>query len=176
MISDDYRRVPSSLRAKILFCADALHGLMCLHACNVLHGDVKCDNALVHENSMAGTAENRQVKLSDFSHSIILDEHEGQLGVVTHMIRGTQLYRPPELCSGYQYPSIEAVKLSDIWCFGLMVWEVMMDGNYRANTASSTEACLKTASPAEHCADSLRTRHIGDHELRDNGEHVCDDR
>lgn len=41
-----------------------------LHPCGVVHGDIKCENALVFSNDEANV-ENWQAKIADFGHAIV---------------------------------------------------------------------------------------------------------
>ena len=63
-------RPESSLKAKIFHCGDVACGLMALHQCGIVHGDLKLDNVIVFESwdRPSGTI----AKLCDFGHSILL--------------------------------------------------------------------------------------------------------
>ena len=76
----------------------------------------------MYNKSGVGTAQNWTARLSDFSHSIVSDQFRP--GNIT--AAGTKSYSPPE--SGTPSDNFDTLKLSDIWCFGLLVWEVMLDG------------------------------------------------
>lgn len=95
--------------------------------CDIIHGDIKCDNALVFPKSANGMAENWQVKISDFSHSIVSPTNSDNVSLKREAILGTDFYSPPE----FDTPEIkhpERLKSADIWCFGVLLWEVMLDG------------------------------------------------
>lgn len=134
--SKTYKDFRPSLRAKVQLCVDVLNGIevcsltfkfltndnlmQALHACDILHGDIKCKNALVYVSSTEGTAENWRVRLSDFSHSIFLSETEVKpQDIATATIPGTAIYNPPELNKPEaSIQDFEQLKLSDIWRFG----------------------------------------------------------
>jgi serine/threonine protein kinase len=74
-------RPQSSLKAKILHCGDVACGLMALHQCDIVHGDLKLDNVIIFESwdRPSGTV----AKLCDFGHSILLAvENPNQLRYV----------------------------------------------------------------------------------------------
>jgi serine/threonine protein kinase len=74
-------RPKSSLKAKILHCADVACGLMALHQCGIVHGDLKLNNVIIFKSwdRPSGTV----AKLCDFGHSIMLAvENPSQLRYV----------------------------------------------------------------------------------------------
>lgn len=67
-----------SLRAKLIFAGDVACGLMALHQCGVIHGDVKLDNVIVFPSfdRPSGCI----AKICDFGHSLLLEsDSERQL-------------------------------------------------------------------------------------------------
>lgn len=63
-------RRQSPPKAKILHCGDVACGLMALHQCGIVHGDLKLNNVIMFESwdRPSGTI----AKLCDFGHSILL--------------------------------------------------------------------------------------------------------
>lgn len=61
---------PQSLKAKIIHCGDVACGLMALHQCGIVHGDLKLNNVIIFQSwdRPSGTV----AKLCDFGHSILL--------------------------------------------------------------------------------------------------------
>ncbi|PNP76733.1 hypothetical protein FNYG_10152 [Fusarium nygamai] len=107
------------------------HGLDALHKLLVCHGDVKIDNALVFEPSTKMKDKNCWVvKISDFGQSIIAS-HDDPAGRVPCR-PGTRLREAPEIRRGqaFQDPGydIQAALKTDVFSFGLFVWEVMKNG------------------------------------------------
>jgi serine/threonine protein kinase len=103
----------------------AAKGLEALHQLKICHGDVKTQNTLVFRESDGWC-----VKLSDFGQSLISrhDVISGYYGVLT----GTPLYNAPEIRGGIglqdNIHSIEQAIMTDIFSFGLLLWEVLKHG------------------------------------------------
>jgi serine/threonine protein kinase len=106
---------------------DWLATLQALHSCGIAHGDIKTENTLVFENNTS-TAQNWTAKLSDFGSSILHLNKSTPDGRSHEEFRGTPYYRPPELSSGPRRLPKDQVKSADIWCWGMLVWEVMLNG------------------------------------------------
>ncbi|KAF5646108.1 serine threonine kinase [Fusarium tjaetaba] len=106
-------------------------GLDALHKLLVCHGDVKIDNALVFESSTKNNGKNGWVvKISDFGQSIIAcrDDPAGRVPCRS----GTRLREAPEIRRGQALEDpgydIQAALKTDVFSFGLFVWEVMKNG------------------------------------------------
>ncbi len=107
---------------------DVAVGLQALHHSGIVHGDLKTDNVLVF--NCAG--ERPQVaKLADFGASIFDVDFDD--GLVAY--RGTARYNAPEQArrSGFEAwrasQTMEAFLKADIYSMGLLVWEVMNNGD-----------------------------------------------
>lgn len=98
------------------FCHDIVRGLSGLHACGIVHGDVKLKNTLVF-----CYGDDVIAKLSDFGNSICDD--------TSHYV-GTAIYNAPEL----RRKGIRSVRSKsdwykcDIFSYGLSVWEIFLNG------------------------------------------------
>ncbi|KAF2495498.1 kinase-like protein [Lophium mytilinum] len=125
--SEEFKTTRSSLMAKLNLCIDVLIAIVALHACDILHGDIKCENALVF-NTEKGTAENWRVKLSDFGHAILNMQGKGSSGFTRREVIGTDFYSPPELSSAEAVIDVANMKSVDVWCWGLLMWRVLIDG------------------------------------------------
>ncbi|KAL8698677.1 MAG: hypothetical protein Q9224_001746 [Gallowayella concinna] len=107
---------------------DVAVGLQALHQSGIVHGDLKIDNVLVF--NCAG--ERPQVaKLADFGASIFdVDFADGPV-----VYRGTARYNAPEQArrTGLEAWRVsqtkEAFRKADIYSMGLLVWEVMNNGD-----------------------------------------------
>lgn len=101
-------------------CYDVARGLAILHACGIVHGDLKHENVLIFQNS-----DNEQpyvAKLADFGGSVM-----DLAGSRSHSLRmGTYPYNPPESTFNL---SREDVKKTDVYSFGLLVWRTVIDGS-----------------------------------------------
>ncbi|KIW89891.1 uncharacterized protein Z519_09320 [Cladophialophora bantiana CBS 173.52] len=118
-------------RTKMLFCKDILDGLAFLHASNVIHGDIKCDNILLEEDS------NTQLvaKLTDFGFSIIVPLSVSAAPILeVEMLSGTEAYMAPEVYiakqNGTTTLSTSVAFSSDIYAFGLTACEIALNGRY----------------------------------------------
>ncbi|KAF5971700.1 serine threonine kinase [Fusarium coicis] len=106
-------------------------GLDALHKLLVCHADVKIDNALVFESSTKINGKNCWVvKISDFGQSIIASRDDPAGRVPCRP--GTRLREAPEIRRGqaFQDPgyNMQAALKTDVFSFGLFVWEVMKNG------------------------------------------------
>ena len=94
-------RTQSSLKAKILHCGDVACGLMALHQCGIVHGDLKLNNVIVFQSweRPSGTI----AKLCDFGHSILVAvqnaNHSRYVGT-TLWVRFALLIRDTDVSAG----------------------------------------------------------------------------
>ena len=84
-----YEKIP--LDKSVQLSADIAQGLLALHDCGVIHGDVKAGNILVFRRWRDDLGE-LQAKLSDFGHSIFESDMTGSLVHVS----GTRPWMAPE--------------------------------------------------------------------------------
>ncbi|KAF2813271.1 kinase-like protein [Mytilinidion resinicola] len=107
---------------------DVGKGLEALHSCGAVHGDLKLENVLVFNRSGDPQA-GRIAKICDFGHSLLLSNYEEEL-----KYRGTALYNAPEVRNQRQAPiPRNMLRKCDIWAFGLLAWEVLLDGEIYSN-------------------------------------------
>lgn len=91
-----------------------------------MHADIKASNVLVYE-TQDSYSENWRIKLSDFGNSI--PNINERLAADRDSIYGTPLYQAPEL----DHRSTEPISIGksapiDIWAWGMLLWEVIIDG------------------------------------------------
>jgi serine/threonine protein kinase len=106
-------------------CLDVLQGLHALHACDIVHGDIKLENMLVFK----GPEGHPQAKVADFGSAIVLNDADGDL---TYL--GTPLYNPPEVRALEDrqlgaYVEKDQALACDVYAFGLLVWETCLDAS-----------------------------------------------
>lgn len=116
---------------KMLFCKDILDGLAALHASNIIHGDVKCENILLDGGPDALPV----VKLTDFGFSVIIPRFDHSSGPQeVDILGGTKEYMAPEVSiaiqTGARALPISIAFTSDIYSFGLAACEIALDGQY----------------------------------------------
>ncbi|KAH9307810.1 hypothetical protein KI387_035721, partial [Taxus chinensis] len=92
---------------------DILQGLIYLHSCNIVHGDIKPENLLV-------TSDGR-VKICDFSVSRMFKGNNDEL----RRSPGTPVFTAPECCLGVTYHG----KTADVWALGVTLY-LMVLGHY----------------------------------------------
>lgn len=114
---------PLNFDQKISLCLDVAHGLEILHACDIVHGDVKCENVLIFEKDSDNAAEGSQelcCKLTDFGVSRLAN---GDL-----VLGGSRPWHAPECFRGAAF-KLEEAKRTDMYSFGMLLWRVCLDGD-----------------------------------------------
>lgn len=113
------QRSPSlTFQLETRLCKDVASGLLALHECGIIHGDVKPDNVLVFPfSTFEEGAETTQYtcKISDFS----LARLEGYRGCIFNW--GTPAYMAPERG---QFLTSQELMLTDVWSLGILFAEV----------------------------------------------------
>ncbi|KAJ3742865.1 hypothetical protein DFH05DRAFT_1498301 [Lentinula detonsa] len=113
-----------SFEVKKKLCWDVAKGISILHACGVVHGDLKHENVLVYPNRDAGATVKLVAKICDFGGSVM------DLGAddFRSLHTPTQPWLAPEFFSIGRM-SENDLKLTDVYALGLLVWRTMIDGN-----------------------------------------------
>ncbi|KAI3605837.1 hypothetical protein WG66_012464 [Moniliophthora roreri] len=109
-----------SFDVKKKLCYDVSKGISILHACGIVHGDLKHENVLVFVNREKDAKVEYIAKLGDFGGSVMDLEDEGG-----YLSMGTPPYDAPEAQNRLD---AEAMKLTDVYSLGLLVWRTMLDG------------------------------------------------
>ena len=125
-------RHKSDLVTKSRLLHDIASGLEALHACGIVQGDVKVENALVFDDKHAPGG--YVAKLSDFGHAIVNVDGEDTVANQERYL-GTMLLNAPEVRSQNLLPRDMAAAVEraafykcDVFSYGLLVWEVVLDG------------------------------------------------
>lgn len=91
-----------------------------LHACEVIHGDIKLGNILVFANRKRSF----DAKLADFGFSC-------SMALGEHVFRGTWVFNAPEVrCNSPIVEDISVYEKADVYSFGLALWEIFYDGQH----------------------------------------------
>lgn len=101
---------------------DVALALEYLHSCGIVHGDIKAGNVLL--KSMATTRRGYLAKLGDFGLSHMLEVSQNS---VQASMLGTAMYMSPERLSGGKIS-----RASDVFSFGILMWEVWEGCRYTA--------------------------------------------
>lgn len=126
----------SALNVKI--AQDTARGLKFLHDKNVVHRDLKPANILVSNQMYCSTTDNEAVKKAWEKEPIcckLVDfgESRGEMNQTasvchtqtTNIDRGTPAYMAPELHSNHVTLSLEQMKSSDVWSFGMVLFMLL---------------------------------------------------
>ncbi|KAJ7483601.1 hypothetical protein FB451DRAFT_1129507 [Mycena latifolia] len=112
---------PFSFSVKKKLCRDVAKGLAILHACDIVHGDLKHENVLVFRNKAKDAEVAYTAKLADFGGSAM----DIQDGTEQFLPSGTPPFNAPEARNGLD---AESLKRTDVYSLGLLVWRVILDG------------------------------------------------
>ncbi|PRW20989.1 kinase [Chlorella sorokiniana] len=112
--------------AVLLCLLDVARGLEYLHSCSIVHGDLKKENVLL--KSERRDRRGYVCKLGDFGLSRLLAEHQTHVDTGSY---GTASIAAPELlCEG------RLTKSSDIYAFGILLWEMVSCQNAFSDTST----------------------------------------
>lgn len=96
-------------------------GLELLHACGIIHGDIKLENILVFSKSPDGFVP----KYADFGFCLA-----ETLGAEAY--HGTRVLNPPEMRSSHSKPKLQSLygfEMADVYSYGIATWEIANDGH-----------------------------------------------
>jgi eukaryotic-like serine/threonine-protein kinase len=116
------RRAPISISMKLVYAAQACRALDYAHKRGIVHRDIKPGNVMVGKDG--------SVRVVDFGIARVLDASKTQTG----MLIGTFAYMSPE-----QYHGEHADERSDIWSFGVLLYELLA---YQRPFTGATPASL----------------------------------
>lgn len=101
---------------------DVIAGLEVIHACGIIHGDLKLENVLVFENKGLDADKRPLVaKLADFGGSLF------DISTFTRLKTPTQPWSAPEF---EKYLEPQALQLTDIYSLGLLLWRILTGGKH----------------------------------------------
>ncbi|KAM0489969.1 hypothetical protein ACHAP8_012032 [Fusarium lateritium] len=106
--------------SKLQIARDVGTGLQALHACGIMHGDLKLDNILMFK----GRDGKIHAKVCDFGCSYIITGTENEEDKV-EISAGTKPWNSPEL---YKQVPVSHLRHVDTYSLGLLVWRVLLNG------------------------------------------------
>lgn len=116
-----------------LICGQVGSGIDAIHACNMIHGDLRPENVLIFERNGGGYL----AKLGDFGLSLgMVDGHSARLG-------GTAGWQAPEVLQDRTLTAEELVRC-DNYSFGLLAWSTIF-GNGRPALSSDPKSMAELA-------------------------------
>ena len=157
---EKYKFVRMTFQAKIELCLDIAEGLAILHACHIIHGDVKPDNILIFPR--IGRQDSFMAKLTDFGHSTSAHEERTKLPAFT------QKWCAPEVLDDDHQLDFEGMIATDAYSFGLVVLSVIISESYCKSIeqfSPLTEADPMLSSAMQLVEDKDRESHDSDFEL-----------
>jgi serine/threonine protein kinase/ankyrin repeat protein len=107
------------IKQKLLY--DIGRGLSVLHACGIVHGDLKHENVLIFRNKQDYPKDQPYTaKLADFGGAVMdMADTDG-----FHLHMGTVPWGPPE---GGNSLTADEIKSTDTYSFGLLAWRAFID-------------------------------------------------
>ena len=119
---NNYDFVRMTFQSKIELCLDIAEGLAVLHACHVVHGDVKPENILIFPR--IGHQDSFMAKLTDFGHSTPAHEKRTTLPAFTEQ------WCAPEVLMDDHYLDFEGMIATDVYSFGLVMLSIFIGRSY----------------------------------------------
>ncbi|KAF2791697.1 hypothetical protein K505DRAFT_248366 [Melanomma pulvis-pyrius CBS 109.77] len=113
---------PLSFAVKQKLCHDVARGLSILHACGIIHSDLKHENVLVFDNPYEEPpGQPYLAKLADFGGAVMDMKYTPSQSLKL----GTIPYQAPEVSEEL---SANDLKKTDVYSFGLLFWRTLLDG------------------------------------------------
>ena len=117
----DYKYVRMTFQSKIELCLDVADGLAALHACGIVHGDVKPDNILIFPR--IGYQNAFMAKLTDFGHSVSACDSPSGLPAFTPQ------WAAPEVLGDCEV-SFDGLISTDVYSYGLVALSIILGRSY----------------------------------------------
>jgi serine/threonine protein kinase len=115
------RSKPLPFRIKQKLCYEVGRGLSIIHACGIVHGDLKHENVLIFPNSYSSPPNQPYTaKLADFGGTVMDFGAGGRHRIPMH----TFPYEAPEISERL---TEEGAKKTDAYSYGMLVWRCMVD-------------------------------------------------
>ncbi|RDA88113.1 hypothetical protein CP532_6829 [Ophiocordyceps camponoti-leonardi (nom. inval.)] len=139
--------LPFSIKQKL--CYDVGRGLSILHACGIVHGDLKHENVLVFANRYPQPAgQPFTAKVADFGGSVmdvVVDGSEGAHSIPMN----TFPYEAPEIGKKL---TVDGVKKTDAFSYGMLIWRCMLDCH---DVLAAVNFTISPGRPSQQDRDNL---------------------
>lgn len=112
--------VTIDVATRFRLCLDASSGIEALHACGIVHGDVKADNVLIFDNSDGGY----MAKVSDFGCAIFLQKY-ADVDPLTP-VRMPGISRPWCAPESLDLVPVDQLPCTDIYSLGLLIFRLLV--------------------------------------------------
>ncbi|KAK3372270.1 serine/threonine protein kinase, partial [Podospora didyma] len=150
--------LPFSIKQKI--CYDVGRGLSIIHACGIVHGDLKHENVLIFANRYSEPQNQPYTaKLADFGGTVM--DLSGRYASPTHRLRmHTFPYDAPEINDNL---SPDGAKKTDVFSYGMLVWRCMIDSrDIPSEIGFKTIGWVEGGTPTEEQRKKMRLLKISD--------------
>lgn len=176
----------ASERLKLQLCHDIANGLTELHKCGIVHGDLKLENVLLFGDVLDESTPTI-AKISDFSHSIVVDDYSRRGDPAAPRYRGTRPYLIPEVRKEHRSEQslidneidrnvvLSQYHACDVFSLGILMTEIMHHGQkvselLVSHAAQNDKPCSRSTTLDENkwiVEDLLETKSQGtDYVLR----------
>ena len=135
------------LDKKWLLSLDVARGLAALHQALLVHGDVKAENVLIFSHSQRHYI----AKIADFGYSVIQVGRSERL-----FLGGTFPWKAPEATGALPF---SALKLTDVYSFGLLVWKIAISGSSPFRFALGPQAEVRLIEDCKRDGSLLELAH-----------------
>ena len=102
---------------------DVAKGLLALHGCGIVHGDVKSENILLDHAPNRERFHGLIAKISDFGGALLDVSEDTEF---LNGVGGTVPWMAPE--ASRKLRGFSALQKTDIYSFGMLIWRVFADG------------------------------------------------
>ncbi|PGH11948.1 TKL protein kinase [Polytolypa hystricis UAMH7299] len=101
---------------------DVAQGLLALHSCRIIHGDVKSENILLDYAPNREQVQGLIAKVSDFGGALLDVSEDTEF---SNGIGGTVPWMAPEASTKLR--GFSAVQKTDVYSFGMLLWRIFVD-------------------------------------------------
>ncbi|KAK3306073.1 serine/threonine protein kinase [Chaetomium strumarium] len=151
--------LPFSIKQKL--CYDVGRGLSIIHACGMVHGDLKHENVLIFPNRYPDPPNQPYTaKLADFGGTVMdMGSSHGD---------GHGQHRIPMYTFPYEAPEIadrlteEGAKKTDAYSYGMLIWRCMIDSQDVLAAAGTTGSSAKSLSDPVQLRNTVQALKVSD--------------